>query len=195
VTAQVTWPGLLEPAIGYALAAAGAVTPELLPRPTPCRGWNVRILLRHICESLTALQEGFDAGRIGLDPGPDDPAGDPAQAFRDRAAAVLAGTHGRPGVIAVADRQVTLAVMAGVGALELAVHGWDLSRACGRRQPIPGILATSLLHISPLLVPRTGRHPLFAAPVPVAATASPGDKLIAYLGRSPGWPQPARAVR
>jgi len=35
-------------------------------------------------------------------------------------------------------------------------------------------------------VPRTGRHPLFAAPVTVPATAGPNDRLAAFLGRSPG---------
>jgi hypothetical protein len=43
-----------------------------------------------------------------------------------------------------------------------------------------------------VLVPRTGRHPLFAAPVTVAATAGPSDRLAAFLGRSPGIaPMPA----
>ena len=63
--------------------------------------------------------------------------------------------------------------MAATAALEVAVHGWDISRACGQRQPIPRALATGLLAIAPVLVPRTGRHPLFAAPVAVAATAGP----------------------
>jgi len=76
--------------------------------------------------------------------------------------------------------------MAATAALEVAVHGWDISRACGQRQPIPRALAIDLLAIAPVLVPRAGRHPLFAAPVAVAATASPSDRLAAFLGRSPG---------
>ncbi len=72
-----------------------------------------------------------------------------------------------------------------MGALELAVHGWDLSRASGRREPIPGALATGLLDISPLLVPRTDRRPLFGPPVTVPPLAIPSDQLVAYLGRNP----------
>ena len=34
-TGPAQWPGLLEPAIGYALAAVQAVTPELLPEGRP----------------------------------------------------------------------------------------------------------------------------------------------------------------
>ena len=78
---------MLEPAIGYALAAAAAITPELLPRPTPCRGWDLRMLLRHASESVAVICEGIDAGCIGLYPAGEDAdvASDPARAFCDRA--------------------------------------------------------------------------------------------------------------
>jgi hypothetical protein len=74
--------------------------------------------------------------------------------------------------------------MAATAALEVAVHGWDISRACGQRQPIPRALAINLLATVPVLVPCTGRHPLFAAPVTVPATAGPSDRLAAFLGRT-----------
>jgi hypothetical protein len=90
-TAPATWPAegarILEPSIGYALGAVLAVTPELLSRPTPCRGWDLRMLLRHASESLAAIGEGIEAGRVGLRPAAEDGdlAADPAGAFRDRA--------------------------------------------------------------------------------------------------------------
>ncbi len=71
-----------------------------------------------------------------------------------------------------------------VGALEIAVHGWDISQACGHRRPIPHRLATDLVAMAPLLVPEAGRHPLFAAPVPAAREATASDQLVAFLGRS-----------
>ena len=194
-TAPTTWPAegarLLEPSIGYALGAVLAVTPELLSRPTPCRGWDLRMLLRHASESLTAIGEGIEAGRVGLLPAAEDAdlAADPAEAFRDRAGQLLdAWTslgHQRQ-AIEIADCPLAASVMAAAAALEVAVHGWDISWACGQRQPIPRGLATGLLTIAPVLVPRTGRHPLFAAPVNLAATAGPSDRLTAFLGRSPG---------
>jgi len=58
-------------------------------------------------------------------------------------------------------------------------------RACGQREPIPRALASGLLVMAPVLVPGTGRHPLFAAPVTVAATAGPSNRLAAFLGRTP----------
>ena len=192
--AQAAWPAegarLLEPSVTYAVGVVLAVTPELLSRPTPCRGWDLRMLLRHACESLAAVDEGIGTGRVGLDPAAedDDLVADPARAFRDRAGQLLdawtSSGHQRQ-VIEIVDCPLAASVMTAAAALEIAVHGWDISRASGQRQPIPRALATSLLVIAPALVPRAGRHPLFAAPVTVPATAGPSDRLAAFLGRSP----------
>jgi uncharacterized protein (TIGR03086 family) len=191
--APAAWPAeyarLLEPSISYALGVALAVTPELLTRPTPCGEWDLRMLLRHACESVTAFGEGIEAGCIGLDPAAEDGVlvADPARVFRDRAGQLLAAWTG-PGhqrqVVEIAGCPLAASVMAAAAALEVAVHGWDISWACGQCQPIPRALAIDLLAIAPMLVPRTGRHPLFAAPVIVAATAGPSDRLAAFLGRS-----------
>jgi len=192
--APTAWPAhgaqLLELSIGYALGVVLAVTLVLLSRPTPCSEWDLRMLLRHACESLAAFGECIEAGRVGLDPAAEDGvlAADPARAFRDRAGQLLDAWTG-PGhqrqVVEIAGCPLAASVMAAAAALEVAVHGWDISRACGQRQPIPPALAIDLLAIAPVLVPRTGRHPLFAAPVTVAATAGPSDRLAAFLGRSP----------
>jgi uncharacterized protein (TIGR03086 family) len=187
------WPAeggrLLEPSISYALGAVVAVTPELLSRPTPCREWNLRMLLRHASESLAAIAEGIETGGVGLNPAAEDGdlMADPARAFRDRAGRLLdAWTslgHQRQ-AIEIAGCPLAASIMAGAAALEVTVHGWDISRGCGQCQPIPRALATGLLAIAPLLVPRADRHPLFAAPVIVPATAGPSDQLAAFLGRS-----------
>jgi uncharacterized protein (TIGR03086 family) len=192
--APTPWPAegprLLEPSISYALGVALAVTRELLSRPTPCGEWDLRMLLRHACGSLAASGEGIEAGRAALDPAAEDGilAADPVRAFRDRAGQLLDAWTG-PGqqrqVVQIAGCPLAASVMAAAAALEVTVHGWDISRACGQRQPIPRALATGLLAIAPVLAPRTGRHPMFAEPVTVAATADPSDRLAAFLGRSP----------
>jgi uncharacterized protein (TIGR03086 family) len=176
--------------VGYALRAAGPATPALMCRSTPCQGWDLRMLLRHAAESLAALREGITAGRVGLHAGPECPTvlADPAAEFRTRAVALLGacdGAAGRHSLISVAGRCLPLSLAAGVGALEIAVHGWDISRACGPREPIPGPLATRLLELAPLLVPRDGREPLFAAPVAVDPGEELSDRLAGWLGRDP----------
>jgi uncharacterized protein (TIGR03086 family) len=183
--------GLLERAIGYALGSVAAVAPGLLSRPTPCSDWDLRALLRHVNDSLAAVCEGLDTGRIGPDPAADTGdglAGDLAATFRDRARRLLgawtsAGRHDR--LIAIIDRPLPASVVAGTGAIELAVHGWDISRACGQHRPIPPTLAGDLLTICPLVVTEVTRHPQFAAPIAVSPLASASDRLVAFLGRRP----------
>jgi uncharacterized protein (TIGR03086 family) len=202
--AQPPWPAegarLLEPSVSYALGAVLAVTPELLSHPTPCAEWDLWMLLRHACESLAAFGEGIEAGRVDLDPAAEDGdlTADPARAFRDRACQLLdawtSPRHQRQ-VIEIADCPLPAGVLAAAAALEVAVHGWDISRACGQCQPIPRPLAAGLLVVAPVLVPRAGRHPLFAAPVTMPATAGPSDRLAAFLGRTPGRSAPVSGHR
>jgi uncharacterized protein (TIGR03086 family) len=192
--------GTLEQALRYALGAAGAVTPALMPQPTPCRGWDLRMLLLHAVESLAALGQGLDSGRVGLYPavGWPDGAADPALAFRERAAILLAwcpaAEHGER-TVTIAGCPMAAGLLALTGALEIAVHGWDISRACGSREPIPRLLALDLLEVAPLLVAAAGRYPLFAPPVPAGPAADPGDRLTAFLGREIARPAQGGVIR
>jgi len=192
----------LDQAISYAARSVLDVTPALLPRPTPCRGWNLDMLLRHASESLAALHDGTVTGHVGLVPAPPDHdrAADPARTFRDQAGRLLAARataragHGRRRqALDIGDLPLPAIAMECAGAIEIAVHAWDISQACGRPRPIPDELAATLLAIAPLLIPETARHPLFAPPVRPAAQAGPGDRLVAFLGREPGSPGGARA--
>jgi uncharacterized protein (TIGR03086 family) len=138
--APTAWPAhgaqLLEPSIGYALGVVLAVTPELMSRPTPCSEWDLRMLLRHASESLAVFGEGIEAGRVGLNPDAEDGdlVADPARAFRDRSGQLLdAWTSPGPQrqVIKIVGCPLAASVMAAMAALEIAVHEWDISRACG----------------------------------------------------------------
>jgi len=182
--------GLLERAVTYAARSVLDVTPALLPRPTPCRGWNLDMLLRHACESLAALHDGTVSRHIALIPAAPDcaAAADLVQTFRDRAERLLAAqaaADGRGQALGIGDLALPAIAMEYAGAIEIAVHGWDISQACGEHRPIPDTLAASLLAIAPLLIPETGRHPLFSPPVTPTAHAGRSDRLLAYLGRKP----------
>ena len=115
--------------------------------------------------------------------------GDPVEALRDRAAELLCAGYcysGPEDFVAVGGLPVPAGLVACTGAVEIAVHGWDVSAArgragCGGVCPIPAALATRMLRLGPLLV--VGREGLFAVPVEVPAQASPGDRLVGYLGR------------
>ncbi|MFC8966537.1 TIGR03086 family metal-binding protein [Streptomyces sp. NPDC057094] len=184
---------LLERSLAYALGGVAAVPRADLGRPTPCAEWDLGELLQHLDDSLDALHEGVAEGRVGLCPAV--PAADPVCAFRARAGALLgawaavsavSAVSAAPPAPAVGDRCLDLGLLAAVGALEIAVHGWDVTQACGRPRPIPAALAADLLPLAPVVVADADRGVRFADPVAVPAGAGPGDVLLAFLGRGPG---------
>ncbi|HWM40067.1 MAG TPA: TIGR03086 family metal-binding protein [Streptomyces sp.] len=181
---------LLERALGYTLCALRPVTPETLTRPTPCRSWDLRALLWHTNDSLAALHEGIEEGHVGLAAAPQDDDADPAAALRSRASRLLGAwaAAGRRGnrVVAIADLPLTAAAIARTGALEIAVHGWDIAQATGLPRPVPAALATELIRTARQLVPAPeARFPLFGPALTVPAEADPSDRLVAFLGRDP----------
>jgi uncharacterized protein (TIGR03086 family) len=189
---------LLASAISYALGACVQVAPREMTLPTPCTDWDLEALLAHLAASMADLESALRTGH--LDPEPDDPAtpdpddpaipaldgDDPVELLRDRAANLLFACyahHGPDRFVLVGDLPLPAEIVTCTGAVEIAVHGWDVRAARGRGAPIPPALATRMLRLSPFLV--TGREGLFGTPVQVPAQASPGDQLVAYLGRHP----------
>lgn len=207
---------LLERAVAYTLGSLQLVTPEALWRPTPCQGWDLLALLQHMEDSLAALQEAVDLAHVTVPPlGADQPpppptvfaalgVGDPEPGetagagaagamelvarVRDRACHLLGSWLGedRREPISVGGRTLPASVLTSTGAIEIAVHGWDVARACGQRRPIPPRLAQELLVLASLLVRRADRPARFAPPVRPAPQATPSDHLLAFLGRQPG---------
>jgi uncharacterized protein (TIGR03086 family) len=128
-----------------------------------------------------------DPARDCGDPAGDcgDPAGDPVATLRNRACRMIgawANARG-PGEISIADRRLTSGIVAATGAVEVAVHGWDVARACGEVRDIPPALAEELLELCTLLVDDTDRPERFAARVDLPRPAGPSDRLVAFLGR------------
>ena len=183
---------VLERAIAYALGSLAMVTPDVLAHPTPCRHWDLHDLLEHLYDSMAALQEAVEDGRrVACSPGPavDVPGADDAVILlvRDRAVRLLGAWANADGwaAVRVDDQPVTAPLIAGVGAIEVTVHGWDVAEACGQSRPIPNELADELLDLSVLFIRGGDRPGRFGRPVAVPASAPPGDRLVAYLGRQP----------
>jgi len=194
--------GLLAGAVRYALSACALAEPAELAAPTPCAEWDVRALLWHLAESVAELESGLRTGSLddsrhqGRLPG--DAGADALEVLRDRAAGLLGACYdGGPAerFVVVGGLPLPAGIVACTGAVEIAVHGWDVSAALGRGGAIPPWLATRLLVLCPLLV--AGREGLFAPAVPISPRAGPGDRLLGYLGRdagAPPWARPRRAA-
>jgi uncharacterized protein (TIGR03086 family) len=179
--------GLLERALSYTLGSLNLVTPEALSRPTPCRDWDLRALLVHMNDSLAALHQAVDVGRVDLVPSEEDRAGDLVAVMRDRACRMIGSwtTADGGGAVSVHGCPLTTSIVTSTGALEITAHGWDVAQACGSPRPVPQLLAEELLSLAPLLVTDADRPVRFAPPQPVALGQGPAELLIAFLGRSP----------
>jgi uncharacterized protein (TIGR03083 family) len=135
-----------------------------------------------------------DPGPAARDGGPDrDPVSDLYRRAGQLLAACTPATPATPAdraghLVAIGDRELAARMVVAAGAIEITVHGWDISVACGSRRPVPPDLAALLLPIAPLFITPGSRAGLFADPVPVSQWACPGDQLVAFLGRQPSHP-------
>jgi Mycothiol maleylpyruvate isomerase N-terminal domain len=104
---------------------------------TPCAGWVLAMLLRHVNDSLTAMHQGIAADQVGpptAAPGTGDQGMNLVATFCDLACGLLAASasadrQDRP--IIVADRYLPGSLLIFVAAVEVAVHGWEIARHVG----------------------------------------------------------------
>jgi uncharacterized protein (TIGR03086 family) len=181
-------------AVGLAVDAMSAVSPDQFSDPTPCTEFDVRALLGHLLSVLrrvAAVGRGeppFSVPQVSTDV-PDDGWGAAARAAADDVLAVWTDD-------ALLDRELTLPYGTHRGAValatytgELSTHTWDLAAATGQSPTWDDdALAVGLVgthHILPA-EGRGGRIP-FAPVVPVPDDASPIDRLVAWQGRDPAW--------
>ena len=186
---------LLERAVGYTRAALQLVGCVDLHAPTPCAGWDLTDLLGHMDDSLAAFTEAAEIGYVDLVPVVGNREQDTGlvlvERLRARACALLAAWshHEEPAEahhIGVSPRrELRSDLLAAAGALEIAVHGSDVARACGASRPVPAGLALELLDVVPVLVADLDRPHRFAAALDVPLHSSPSSRLLATLGRDP----------
>jgi uncharacterized protein (TIGR03086 family) len=192
---------LLERAMGYTLGSLALVTRERMSNATPCSDWDLRALLLHMNDSLRTLHEAIAVGQLDLDPADPradlladlradfgDPLLDPVASLRNRGCAMLGAWANaeRPGDVLIGGRPLSPAILAAAGAVEVAVHGWDVARACREGSDIPPALAVELLDLSRALVREGDRAGRFGAQVELGpASRSASDRLVTFLGRRP----------
>jgi uncharacterized protein (TIGR03086 family) len=172
---------LLGRALAYTRVQLSAVGPGDLGRPTPCRAWDLGELLAHMEDALDAFTEAA-SGSVALVPtGPATPR---TEQLRRKACALQAAwTHRASGAVDVAGAALPDDVLVAAAALEIAVHGWDVSRALGPGAPLPEPLARDLLPVARRLVGPEDRVTRFGPAVPVATGAPASRRLLAHLGR------------
>jgi uncharacterized protein (TIGR03086 family) len=173
---------LLERALGYTRVVLVGVADTDLDRPTPCRDWNLGRLLAHMDDALDAFTEAA-GGAVHV----------PARGWsplridrlQEKACALLGAWTGTvPDDVSVGGADLASNVLVATAALEITVHGWDVSCATGAPARIPGELAAQLLPVAERVVHGADRGVRFDAPVTVATDAPPDTRLLAFLGRT-----------
>lgn len=178
-------PELLERAVGYTRGCLQLAHPSLLDARTPCADWDLRALLRHMDDSLQAFTEAASVGYVDPLPAVHEGTAAVLDRLRARACSLISAWAREPvsAQVSVGGHRIDTDLVAAAGALEVAVHGWDVARACAVDRPIPDALAEQLLRVVPWIVTATDRPSRFGAPVEVSPHAGAGDRLLAALGR------------
>jgi uncharacterized protein (TIGR03086 family) len=149
--------------------------------PTPCDGWSVRDLVEH---NLTWQARG--GALLGAATAP----GDDWDAIRAAYEAQLSDPANLEGTVPqFAD--VPKAELAAFMIGDLLIHSWDLARATGADETLPGPAVDATLaglhHVPPELL--RGHNPLGMAmmgpEVEPPADASQQDRMLAFTGRRP----------
>jgi uncharacterized protein (TIGR03086 family) len=177
---------VLDSAVTWTHACLQLARTSDLALPTPCSGWDLGALLAHMEDSLEALGEAADVGRVRVaDRSQRDDAGRTVDRLVQRACAMRAAWLRRltSAPISVGDLSLGRDTLAMVGALEITVHGWDVARAVGSDRRVPEDLAARLLPVATAVVTPDERGSRFAEAVAVPSTAAASTRLLAHLGR------------
>lgn len=163
----------------------GAVPADRWDEPSPCEGWSARAVLAHLIDSHRDMP-----AHVGLTVTTDiavsdDPVGAWAQA-RDALQALLDdpatasleydGYFGRTSLQKTVDAFLCL---------DLLVHGWDIARATGGDLVLPPEEVDRVWQTVQGLGDSIRMEGVCGPPVQVPADATPQDRLLAHLGRTP----------
>jgi uncharacterized protein (TIGR03086 family) len=177
---------LLDSAVAYTRSALEPARRSPLDLPTPCAGWALGHLLLHMEDSLEALTEAAEVGRVRVEDNPRRRDGDRIVDRLEQRACSLRGAWAArqtSAPVAISDLTLGRDTVVLVGALEIAVHGWDVAEATGWPSPLPEELALGLHEVAQAVITPADRGRRFGPPLVVADTASAGTRLLAHLGR------------
>lgn len=171
-----------EQALVVAHHVAETIGPDDLHRPTPCPEFDVAALADHLVDTIARL--GAAAG-IQTDASDGDSVDHRIQRVTQ---AILAGwrRRGLADDVAFSGRTLPSRLALGILSLELVVHGWDLAVALHRPLHVADTHAAYVLGLAQQTLTAQSRATAgFDPPVPVPATASALERLVAFTGRDP----------
>ncbi|HEX6355763.1 TIGR03086 family metal-binding protein [Actinophytocola sp.] len=184
-------------AVRASIEVVSQVSARDLERPTPCEGWALADLLAH----MTVQHDGFAAAARGATDLADwavRPLGaDPVTDYRAAGERVIAafaedGVLARRFTLPEVSPTSTFAASTAIGFhfIDYLVHSWDVARTIGITfAPEPDLVAAATPIAESVPDDDRRRQPgsAFAPGLVLPDGASPWDRLLARLGRSPAW--------
>jgi uncharacterized protein (TIGR03086 family) len=181
---------MYERALERTGGVVGNIRPKSFGDPTPCTDWDVRTLLNHTIGGCTSFAAGAGGNAVPMD-GEDFTQKDHVAAYEGAAKSSLEAFQAPDAMEStfVMPWGETPGALAFYLALaDATVHGWDLAQATGQNYPIDADIAEYLHQMTTSMLAPEGEYPrgeMFREPVDVAPDASPGEILLAYMGRRP----------
>ncbi|MCA1842426.1 MAG: TIGR03086 family protein [Actinobacteria bacterium] len=169
------------------IAILSGMAPDQFDAPTPCAGWSVRDLVRHVVAGnvkFIAVAEGTPWARGAPDV---DLGDDPVRKYRETFDAMIEAWR-RPGALELelvlprGPSKGDAAQFLHLG--ETLIHGWDLARATGQEPRFDrDVVEASLADYQSWLPPNRPPDAPFGDAMPVPDDAPLIDRFAAFLGR------------
>jgi uncharacterized protein (TIGR03086 family) len=185
---------LLTRAHSYLREVVAAVPEGAWASPTPCSEWTVRQVLNH----ARLDQQAYGAAITGVGR-PESDAFQPADALDADAQGALekvlrevadayAQLPADAAEVATPLGPLPLRLAAAAGAMDAAVHAWDIAVATGQDAPLEEELAEGIWAAAERLADHLrDSFGVFAAAREVPEGCGRAETLLAYLGRDPRW--------
>jgi len=172
---------LLESVLDETQATIASVAPGQEHLPTPCPDFDVSRIVDHLVGWAHSFAARLTGGSDPGDPNDYRAGASPAAEFQQAAQAIVAAY--REG--SEPSRKLPIGFLI----MEFLVHGWDLATATGRSAEFrPAAADLALATGRQMLQPEyRGAGKSFGDEVEVSDAAGPVDRLVAFLGRDPGW--------
>jgi uncharacterized protein (TIGR03086 family) len=159
-------------------------------RATPCGEFDVAGVLNHIAVWVQVFDSSVNEAPLAFDPMTYTVTTGWADTFAASSARIIDGlrTNGFDRPMTMTSSPLPGEFVVNMLLMEYIGHGWDLCRATGQASPYSDHEAGVALAASQaILQPQYRGTGMFEAEVSVPEDAAPMDRLVAFLGRDPGW--------
>lgn len=169
------------------------VNGDHLNSQTPCIDWSVRDVVNHVVgENFWAaeLLKGCSMAEVGDQLNGDLVGEDPFGAYANSTKAVIPEVRANPALnqrVELSFGVVTASEYVEQLFLDAVIHGWDIAVATNQATRLPDDLVKQVLPIAYKVVEQFKDYGVFGEQIVVSESANDQARLLAMLGRNPGF--------